>query len=262
MVEDEYGGVQARYYDQYFTGVQGDLEFYVGLALEVGSLVLEIGCGTGRILTQTARAGISCVGIDRSLPMLRRARRNLAAVDGIADRVRIVVADMCSFSLRSSFSLATIPYRTFQHLLTPADQYRALCSIHSHLEPGGLLAFNIFEPTGLLAAYGWKGEEVAKKDIEFTDPETGDQVEVWYTRSYDPLRQLMLQELSYRPTGQRGANRRGVVEEARLTLRYSYRYEIEHLLQLCGFKVRALYGDFAGGGFSGTGEQVWVAQKE
>jgi SAM-dependent methyltransferase len=259
VVEDEYGGVQARYYDQYFTGVQGDLEFYVGLALEVGSPVLELGCGTGRILTRTARAGISCVGIDRSLPMLQRARRSLA-VDGIADRVRIVVADMRSFSLRGRFSLATIPYRTFQHLLTPADQYRALCSIHNHLEPGGLLAFNIFEPTGLLAAYGWKGEEAAKKDIEFTDPETGDQVEVWYTRSYDPLRQLMLQELSYRPA--EGADRGGPVEQARLTLRYSYRYEIEHLLQLCGFKVKALYGDFAGGGFSGTGEQVWVAQKE
>ena len=246
MVEDEYRGVQARYYEQYFTGVNGDVEFYVALAEETGSPVLELGCGAGRILIETARAGIASVGVDLSLPMLRQARHNLAVAE-VANRTAIVLADMRSFQLRSSFSLATIPYRGFQHLLTPADQCQALTSIHNHLEPGGLLALNIFEPTVLLAAFGWKGEEGApKKDVEFIDPQTGREIEVWYTRSYDPLAQLMIQEMSYR-VEKSGADVSRIEENARLTLRYTYRYEMEHLLHLCGFKVKALYGDFGGG---------------
>ena len=260
MVEDEYRGVQARYYEQYFTGVNGDVEFYVGLAVETGPPVLELGCGTGRILIETARAGIASVGVDLSLPMLRQARHNLAVAE-VANRTSIVLADMRSFQLRSSFSLATIPYRAFQHLLTPADQCQALTSIHNHLAPGGLLALNIFEPTVLLAAFGWKGEEGApKKDVEFIDPQTGREIEVWYTRSYDPLAQLMIQEMSYR-VEKSGADVSRIEENARLTLRYTYRYEMEHLLHLCGFKVKALYGDFGGGRYPGTGEQIWIAQR-
>ncbi|MBT4499348.1 MAG: hypothetical protein HOC74_16590, partial [Gemmatimonadetes bacterium] len=46
-----------------------------------------------------------------------------------------------------------------------------------------------------------------------------------------------------------------------LTLRYASRYEIQYLLELCGFELEALYGDFEGGAYPGYGEQVWVARK-
>ena len=46
-----------------------------------------------------------------------------------------------------------------------------------------------------------------------------------------------------------------------LTLRYVYRYEMRYLLELCGYKVEALYGDFQRGSFRYGGEQIWVARK-
>lgn len=46
-----------------------------------------------------------------------------------------------------------------------------------------------------------------------------------------------------------------------LTLRYVYRYEMRYLLELSGYKVEALYGDFQRGAFRYGGEQVWVARK-
>ena len=51
-----------------------DVPFWRNLALQARGPVLELGCGTGRISLPLARAGVSLVGIDRSAPMLPRAR--------------------------------------------------------------------------------------------------------------------------------------------------------------------------------------------
>lgn len=44
-------------------------------------------------------------------------------------------------------------------------------------------------------------------------------------------------------------------------LRWIYRQEMQYLLDLCGFKIDALYGDFQRGPFQYGGEQIWVASK-
>ena len=55
-----------------------DVPFWRRIALAADGPVLELGCGTGRISRPLARAGVNLVGIDRSAPMLDRARRRLA----------------------------------------------------------------------------------------------------------------------------------------------------------------------------------------
>ena len=47
-----------------------DVEFFVEAAKESGSPVLELGCGTGRVLIPTARAGIEVTGLDAPEVML------------------------------------------------------------------------------------------------------------------------------------------------------------------------------------------------
>ena len=54
-----------------------DVPFWRSLALHGGGPVLELGCGTGRISLPLGRAGVPLVGIDRSTPMLTRARSSL-----------------------------------------------------------------------------------------------------------------------------------------------------------------------------------------
>jgi len=51
-------------------------------------------------------------------------------------------------------------------------------------------------------------------------------------------------------------------EHNALTSRFSYRYEMQYLLELCGYRVEALYGDFRRGTFKAGGLQIWVARKE
>ena len=73
-----------RFYDLYFTGLEGDVEFYVEEALETGAPVLELGCGTGRILVPSALAGVHITGLDLSAELLKSARQKLAAADPAA----------------------------------------------------------------------------------------------------------------------------------------------------------------------------------
>lgn len=137
-----YDEATAARYDREERGVAGDIAFYVALARGAEPPVLELGCGTGRVLVALARAGVAAVGLDLSEPMLRRARRRGAGLR----HVRWVRADMRDFRLPERFGLAVAPHRSFQHLLTDGDLRAALARVREHLRPGGRLAFNLFNP--------------------------------------------------------------------------------------------------------------------
>src|SRR5689334_12746087 len=68
----DYRRVSAKYYDEAYASEESldDLKFYVDLAKASGGPVLELACGTGRILLPIAREGIAIHGVDISLPML------------------------------------------------------------------------------------------------------------------------------------------------------------------------------------------------
>ena len=86
---DEYAAV-AEFYDYIVPYLnREDLDFYVDMAKESGGPVLEVGCGTGRILIPIARAGIEVTGLDLSPSMLALCRKKLsqepAAVQTLTD---------------------------------------------------------------------------------------------------------------------------------------------------------------------------------
>ena len=250
----------SKWYDHYFVGVEGDVEFYVEEAVEAGSPVLELGSGSGRILLPTAAAGISVVGVEPDAEMLALCRQKLAADPAVQQRVELVQGEMQTFALERKFTLVTIPYRTFQHLLTPFDQQEALENIHAHLEDDGLLVFNVFDPLQDIAATGGLlSHPPLRKDTDFIDPHTGHRVVVWYSRQYDPQVQLLEQEIIYEEIN--GEGRCSSRTYGRLNLRYTPQGEMQYLLERSGFAVEALYGDFAGRPFEGFGEQIWVARK-
>ena len=87
------------------------------------------------------------MGLDRAPSMLKIARAKVAMLPpDVSALIEIVDGDMRATALNRQFKLAIIPYRAFLHLLTVQDHRAALASIHEHLEDGGRLAFNIFDP--------------------------------------------------------------------------------------------------------------------
>src|SRR6267378_2019276 len=124
-----------------------DVTFFVEAASKAGSPVLEIGCGTGRVLIPTARAGIDIAGLDLSPHMLRVCQeRLLDEPEAVRSRARLIQADMRNFDLAQNFKLATLPFRPFQHLTTVSDQMSCLESIHRHLVKGGRLILDLYNP--------------------------------------------------------------------------------------------------------------------
>ena len=240
-------------------GERGDAAFYVEEARRAGSPVLDLACGTGRVLIPMAHAGVPVTGLDSSPAMLAVARKKVARLPEAArQRIELIEGDMRSFSLGRRFDLAIIPFRSFLHLMTPADQRRALGRIRDHLADGGRFVFNIFDPRlDMIASHIGQPDAALEMESEFTHPETGRQVVEWVRRRYDAATQTIEEErvLEELEAGQ-------VVSRtsAPITLRWVYRYEMEHLLELSGFAVEALYGGFDRGPFRHGGEQVWVAR--
>src|SRR5262245_48448069 len=125
-----------------------DVGFYVDVAREYGGPVLELACGTGRVLIPTARAGVDITGIDTAERMLAVCRgRLLAESPQTQSRARVHRGDMRSFDLPRKFQLITIPFRAFQHLLGVDEQLGCLRAILRHFAPEGRLVFDLFNPS-------------------------------------------------------------------------------------------------------------------
>lgn len=236
-----------------------DVDFYVDLAGAAGGPVLEVGCGTGRILLPCARAGASMVGLDVSPDMLAVLRAALAREpEDVQARVRVIDGDMRAFDLGETFPLIVLPFRSFQHMLTPADQRAALRRIKAHLRPGGTVVLDLFNPSiPMLGDAAWGKYPIPEP--EFTMPD-GRKV----TRSFRVLRRDFVNQVQHvefiidvaHPDG-RSEHRTEAFE-----VRYLFRYEAEYLLECEGFRVEAVYGGYDRSPFGTTypGELILVAR--
>ncbi len=245
-------------YDTTAQGVPGDVEFYVSLAKEAhaaGFPVLELACGTGRVTIPIAQAGVQLVGLDRSPAMLGRAREKSASLSN----VRWVDGDMREFALPERFGLIVIPCRSFQHLLTIDDQLSCLRCVHRHLAPAGRLAINIYNPNILRIAEWLTTRKGGLQLVGSGDARDGEWKR-WETAEYLPATQR--QNVTF--LDERLSDAGVVVSRVYrgLTLRYSYRFEMEHLLARAGFTIEALYGDHFRAPFEDTSpEMVWLARR-
>jgi len=237
-----------------------DVGFFVDAALEAGSPVLEVGCGTGRVLIPTARAGVDIAGLDLSPHMLavcrERIRDEPAAVQS---RVRLIEADMRTFDLGRVFTLVTIPFRSFQHLLTVDDQLSCLASIHRHLVEGGALILDVFNPSLDALVNRPLGEEIAGEPV-FHMPDGRRVVRRYKVVNHDRFNQINDFELVYYVDHPDGREER-LVHAFRL--RYLFRFEAEHLLARAGFAIEHLYADYDRSEYASKypGELVFVARK-
>lgn len=258
--ETDYYANNAEYYDYISPGHKGDVEFYVEEARGAGSPVLELACGTGRLLLPVAQAGIEVTGLDISQPMLTVAKRKIAAQPrDVQNRITIQEGDMRGFELGRKFKLAFIAYGSFLHILTPEDQRKTITVIREHLEDAGKLIINIFDPRwDIIAAHMGPGGTSLRRLAKFRN-QAGHDVVVWDSRLYDPGNQMATQDRMFEELDEEGnviGKRYSTIE-----LRWSYRWEMQYLFELCGFEVESLYSDFQRTEFVPGNQQIWVVRK-
>ena len=233
--DDSYGRTTARFYDAAYhdnPNVGRDADFYRALARECAGPVLELGCGTGRVLLQIAADGFPCTGLDASRHMLDALRAK-----STSPTLRLVHAPMQRFDLGADrFGLIFSAFRAFQHMYTVEDQLGCLACVRKHLAPGGRFAFDVFAP---------RLERMARPSepefLELSFEHGGESVARYTSVSRDYPAQLL--HVHFRYERRRGSDVVGN-EEARFAMRWFWRYELEHLLARAGFREVELYGDF------------------
>lgn len=232
----------AEYYDAIpFVKDRADLTFYLDEAKRSGDPILELGCGTGRVLLPIAEAGHCVCGLDLSPHMLNKCREKLRRLSlEVRNRVRLVDADMTQFELGKKFRLISIPFRPFQHLVSVEEQISCLRAAHRHLEPGGGLILDVFQ-ADLKRLHDPFFLEESKQPWEFTladgrcirlkdrivafhrAAQVNDVEQIFYVTHPDGRAELLVHAFH---------------------MRYFFRYEVEHLLARCGFRVVELFGDY------------------
>lgn len=226
----------ARFYDLDHDQFSDDIDFYVNLAKRTGSPILDLGVGTGRLALPLALAGFRVTGVDLSEAMLAAARRKLEGT--VATRVRLAQGDICHLALNEQYALAISAIGSFMHLVTPAEQLQTLEGVHRHLKPQGLLVVDLPRPD--TEAWGMAHQELL---LEWMKPSPWGEGTIAKLSSYslDLSRQWQHITYFYDEVASSGALRRTVVS---FTLRYTFPFEMELLLNRCGYVLEALYGSY------------------
>ncbi len=212
------------------------LDFYVALAREASGPVLDIACGTGRILLPCLQAGVDIEGLDLFEPMLKTLRAKASAL-GLSPRLH--QADMSDFSLSRRFGLVMIPFNAFIHNMTQEAQIRCLRLCRQHLLPGGELTFDTFFPS--LEIIGTP-EKTRVLEGEMPHPQTGLPIRMYDTRSFDRVAQVQHSLNEIELLAADGSVQ--TVHRSEISSRYIYKHEMALLLRVAGFSRWEIYGDF------------------
>src|SRR5262249_15564106 len=139
---------QAAKYYGLNPNIPADVPFYLGVIPSPEARLLELGCGTGRVLLPLAQKCGYIHGLDLSEAMVAVCRRKLAAAGIASAKAQVEVQDITNFTLHQTFDLILAPYRVLQNLEADAAVSGLFRCIGQHLVPGGSCILNVFRPNG------------------------------------------------------------------------------------------------------------------
>ena len=247
--------LDAALYDHEYQRRRDDLRHYRALANELalaretgGGEILELGCGTGRLLVPLVRDGHRVTGVDLAEPMLERCRERLATAGAAAlARATLRQGDFRSLRLGKRYPLIVCPFNAFMHLYKRSDVERFLAVVRAHLAPRGVFAFDVMNPD-----LAWLSRDSERRwaRTKFRHPRTGERMVYTTNLIYDSPLQIAFMRIYYAPED--GKRKERVV---RLTHRYFFPLELEALLHYNGFVIDRHDGDFDGGELLTESEQ-------
>jgi len=206
-----------------------------------------------------AEAGKRITGLDLSERMLERAVKKRGALRVEArERVHLIQGNMAGFDLGEKFRLVIIPFRPFQHLLEVHQQINCLECVRKHLAPGGRLVLDVFQTDAERMH-----DPVHMREVQVTEYSTQDGRRVKISErvaAFHRAEQINDVEMIFSIKHKGGREERLVFA---WPLRYFFRYEVEHLLARCGFKVIAEYGNFDRTAIQDDSpEMIFVAERQ
>jgi ubiquinone/menaquinone biosynthesis C-methylase UbiE len=229
----------APFYDSEHAQFSEDLDMYrnfAELSGRTGGAMLELACGSGRVLLPLAREGHELTGVDTCAHMLDLARQRLQDAR-VAARCTLVQQDITALHLGRTFRMAFIALGSFAHLTARKQQQQALAAIRAHLSTGATFILDLSNAdarymesmSGQVLHQGtWKRDDGTLLTHFVSPASSQTQHLLELTHFYDQHRQG-------------GAVQRTVVT----TQFYLFeRAETELLLEQAGFVNKEVYGDY------------------
>jgi SAM-dependent methyltransferase len=229
------------------TVARRDVRFWRQLAARQDGRILELGCGTGRLSLPLLRDGAALVGIDRSEPMLARARTK-ARRAGLLPRARFVRGDIrrLPFRNRPGFGLVMAPYGMLQSLTRERDLAETLTSVARVLRRDGVLGIDLVPDLPRWSEYDRRVTLSGRRGA-------GSYLTLRETVRQDVRRGLTMFDQEY---VERGRGQRHVHRFA-LTFRTLSVPQMRRRLEKAGLEVRAVLGDYQGGPWHPDAD-VWI----
>ena len=226
----------APFYDVEHARFSEDLDMYQNFAESSGGTILELACGSGRVLLPLAQAGYDVVGVDTSAPMLALAQQQIEETKS-SIHCELRQEDMVTMRLGRKFRMAFVALGSFAHIITRKEQQQALATIRTHLSTGGLFLLDISNADarymedlgGHVLHQGTWNQDDGTILTHFVSPASSPEKHLLeLTHFYDQHKQ-------------------GSAVERTTVMTHLYlfdRGEMELLLEQAGFVVKDVYGDY------------------
>ena len=225
-----------------------DVPFWRRIAAAARGPVLELGCGTGRVSLPLARAGVNLVGIDRSAPMLERARRQIlrSSRPQVRKCLDLVRGDIRALPFDDgAFPMVLAPYGILQSLIRPRDLTATLASVARVVASGGTFGIDLVPDVPKWREY--------ENRVQLRGRAGGAQLTLVESVRQDPKRHLTTFEQKY--IERKGAKTRE--HRFDLTFRTLSVRQMTRQLETAGFRVDAVLGDYRGRPWDDRAD-VWI----
>ncbi len=248
MPDDPYAA-DAQYYDAIHGNLRDDVGLWLSFAGRTDRPVLEVGCGTGRIAIELARAGHAVTGIDPSAAMLERAR---ARAEDLAVDIALIEGRPLELTLeRDHYGLVLVPADVFLYCGDAMEQVATLGWLAGGLQFNGVLAVDLPGPA-LWLDPATNGQVMLTFSGETAE---GTRFDAYQVHEDDLAAQERWLRVTYEQVDETGVVHRTSSEHR---LRYVYRYEAEHLVKLAGLLLVDIYGDYDLGPLTNDSERMIV----
>ena len=242
----------ARFYDSENADKTDDLDMYSRLAAERPGEILDVGCGTGRVLLHLAREGRRVYGIDNDRAMLDRLDAKLEQAPQLRGLVSYVRGDILTYQWDRNFGLILLTYNALMHFHEQDDQIALLKKLRACMTAGGRLIIDLPNAGPAFAA---EDSDAVTFERSFLDAETGHLVMLQSVTLLDRATQMLTVEWLYDEIDGSGQVSRLIAPHR---LRYFFLPELRLLLERAGFAVSAVFGDTESSPYDADSERMIV----
>ena len=242
----------ARFYDAENRDKTDDLALYSRLASRHKGDILDVGCGTGRVLLHLAQEGHRAFGIDNDPRMLARLESKLQRLPQLREKVSVAQADVLRHQYERKFSLVLLTYNALMHFREQERQISLLQRLRSWLADGGALLIDLPNAGPVFAS---EDNDTLTLERAFLDDESGHMVMLQSVSALDRAAQELHIDWIYDEIDGDGLVRRHLAPHQ---LRYFFLPELRLLLERCGFTIKKVCGDTEDGPYLADSERMIV----